>query len=191
MLYEITKEEWLLINELRNTLHYKNDYVIRDDYAEIILRKTNGKEKCRAKISISRIDKAKDIVWFASGTNYVTGRVNGDIVTLHRFLLDAKEDEIVDHINHDKFDNRDENIRICTRSQNAMNTKEPTTNKSGFKGVSKHRGKWRAYITINKKQIHLGMFDNYEDAVKARLVANKKYQGEFAYGKRVVNDEQC
>jgi len=179
----LSNDEIKQITEQRNTIKGKNDYVICNNHAEIILRDKKGKEKCRAKISLNKIDELKNINWFASGNNYVVGKHNGEEYALHRFILKAKTNELVDHINHDKFDCRDENIRICTRSQNMMNTIIPSTNTSGFKGVNmdKRTSKWRAYITINKKQINLGIFEKFEDAVKARLEANIKYQGEFAY----------
>lgn len=179
----LTQEEINHIMERRNSIHGKNQIVVYDNYAEIVLRDRQGREKNRTKISLCRIDELKDFNWYASGNDYVSGSVNGEIVALHRFILKAKQDELVDHINHDKFDNRDENIRICTQSENMMNTIIPNTNTSGFKGVSKHKrdNKWRAYITINKKQIHLGSFDTYEEAVEARKQANKKYQGIFSY----------
>lgn len=179
----LTQEEINSIKERRNSIFGKNQIVLHENYAEIILRDRQGKEKNRAKVSLCRVDELKNINWYASGSRYVSGNTKNGIVMLHRFILKAKKDEIVDHINHDTFDNRDENIRICTQSENMMNTIIPNTNKSGFKGVSKQKrdNKWRAYITINKKQIHLGSFDTYEEAVEARKKANEKYQGIFSY----------
>ena len=179
----LSQKEIQYIIEKRNTFHYANDYVLCDDYAEIILRNKKGKEKCRTKISLNHIDELKHINWYASGNSYVSGNIDGNTYTLHRYILKAKPYELVDHINHDRFDNRDNNIRICTRSENMMNTIMPYTNSSGFKGVNqdKRSGRWRAYITINKKQIHLGVFVTKEEAINARIEANKKYQGKFAY----------
>ena len=78
---------------------------------------------------------------------------------LHRFVLKAKKGENVDHINGNKLDNRKENLRKCTRSQNFANRKKYTNNTSGYKGVSKHGNKWQADIQINGKSKYLGIFE--------------------------------
>jgi hypothetical protein len=63
-----------------------------------------------------------------------------------------------------------------------MNRKIDSTNTSGYKGVAwRERDRvWRANITVDSKQIHLGHFKNKEDAIKARKEAEEKYFGEFA-----------
>jgi hypothetical protein len=81
----------------------------------------------------------------------------------------------IDHINGIRSDNRIENLRLVTRSENHKNTKRPKHNSSGFIGVSWHIGcnKWQAYIKINGKVRYLGMFDHLDDAVNARHLAEK------------------
>jgi len=86
----------------------------------------------------------------------------------------------IDHINGDKLDNRRENLRSATRSQNMMNSGKPKNNTSGHKGVSWHRNKWEARIIINGKKKHLGCFEDKEEAAKAYKEAAEKYFGEFA-----------
>ncbi len=77
--------------------------------------------------------------------------------------------EVTDHINHNKRDNRWENIRTCTHVQNMQNTKITARNTSGYKGVSWHKSskKWRACIRVNKKSIEIGYFDCKKEAAKA------------------------
>ena len=101
---------------------------------------------------------------------------------VHRDVVKAKKGESVDHINGNKLDNRKENLRICSHAQNMWNTKTPKTNKSGSKGVhwQEDRQKWVAQICYKNKTISLGRFNSFEDALKARLDAEKKYHGEFA-----------
>lgn len=91
--------------------------------------------------------------------------------------IDHKDGEL------SRKDNRKSNLRIATRSQNQMNKGKQKNNKSGVVGVGWHKtsGKWAAYIAVDNKQIHLGLFDNFEDAVKARKEAEDKYFGEFSY----------
>ena len=64
-----------------------------------------------------------------------------------------------------------------------MNRKITNRNTSGVVGVvwDKNKKKWEAIIRINKKQIHLGLFDNFEDAVSTRKQAEEKYFGEYSY----------
>ena len=88
----------------------------------------------------------------------------------------------IDHINGNGLDNKIENLRQVSRSQNMMNQKINVLNTSGAKGVhfSKNHKKWLAYIKIDQKRIHVGSFDNLFSAAIARKEAEQKYFGEFA-----------
>lgn len=88
---------------------------------------------------------------------------------------------MIDHVNGDPSDNRLCNLREATKSQNMMNVGKIKSNTSGVRGVgwSKISQKWRAYICVNKRNIHLGLFDDIEDAKAARFKAVIKYHGEF------------
>lgn len=90
--------------------------------------------------------------------------------------------DMIDHINGDPADNRMENLREASRSQNMMNMALPPSNTSGIKGVSyiKSSGKWEAYIGIDRRKIALGIFQNKDDAALARRAAEAKHFGEFA-----------
>lgn len=81
----------------------------------------------------------------------------------------------IDHINHDATDNRWKNLREATNQQNMKNKSISSYNKSGLTGVvwRDKRKKWSSQITVNYKQIHLGMFDNFLDAACARKCAEK------------------
>ena len=106
------------------------------------------------------------------------------VVYMHRVVAGCKKGLEVDHINHNKLDNRAENLRVCTSSQNKRNIK-PYTQKqhSKYKGVSlnKRINKWRAYIKINRKQISLGMYFCEIEAAKAYDKKAKELFGEHAY----------
>lgn len=87
----------------------------------------------------------------------------------------------IDHISGDKSDNSKENLRIASVQENARNQKKRTDNTSGYKGVAKSgKEKFRAYITIDKKQRWLGSFDSSEAAHAAYCKASKEEFGEFA-----------
>jgi len=89
---------------------------------------------------------------------------------------------IVEHKNLIRTDDRWDNYRLATRSENYANKRAYKNNKSGFKGVSffKSRGKWIAQIQVNKKKINLGYYATPEQAHVAYVAAATKYFGEFA-----------
>lgn len=83
----------------------------------------------------------------------------------------------LDHINHDRTDNKIINLRTANKSINGRNQSMRCTNKSGVMGVNWHKmaNKWRAFIRNDGKNIHLGTFDKFNDAVIARKKAEYKY----------------
>ena len=88
----------------------------------------------------------------------------------------------IDHINRIKTDNRISNLREATDSQNAQNHISPqSNNKSGFRGVSPYKGKWKASITKDGKQIYLGLFDGKLDAASAYIVAKQNVHEFFHF----------
>lgn len=105
-------------------------------------------------------------------------------ISMHRLIMSIEDKETeVDHINHNKLDNRKSNLRPCKNSENGKNKKIMNTNISGEIGVSYKASlnKWQASITSDCKRIYLGVYSDFDDAVKARKEAEKKYFGEFAY----------
>lgn len=107
---------------------------------------------------------------------------------MHRQLLNAPEGVLVDHINRNGLDNRLENLRLCDKSENAMNSEkilETIKGKSSsiYKGVywAKDRNKWRATIRVSGKNIHIGSFDNEIEAAKAYNDYAIKHFEEFAF----------
>ncbi len=103
---------------------------------------------------------------------------------LHHLILPKKKGFEVDHINRDVMDNRRENLRYVTSSQNGMNRGMMKSNTSGYRGVTwdKKTEKWRARIGLNGKQIWLGYFDDIEEAAtaykKKALELFEQYLGE-------------
>ena len=95
-------------------------------------------------------------------------------------------DFTIDHINGDSCDNRIVNLRKSNALDNMRNRKLQSNNKSGALGVCWYKAsrKWKAYIKNNKKNIHLGYFDNLDDAIAARKEAEAKYGFHPNHGRR-------
>ena len=123
----------------------------------------------------------KDYTWCMEGTGYAMSRTGGKPVKMHRIILGIKDKNVhVDHINGNKLDNRLSNLRLCSKHQNEFNSKIKSTNTTGYKGVSPYKGKYRAVITLNGKQKHLGIFKTKEQAAHIYNEYAKIYFGEFA-----------
>ncbi len=123
-----------------------------------------------------------------TNSTYIVANCNNTKIYLHRLIFDdLQKDEMVDHINHNPRDNRRDNLRIVTNSQNQMNRDKPITNTSGVRGVYWHKNKqmWQANIQIDNKLLYLGIFDSKQDAIKARKDAEKKYFNEYNYYKNI------
>jgi hypothetical protein len=88
----------------------------------------------------------------------------------------------VDHEDRDRGNNKWNNLRLGTQSQNMANAGKRSNNKSGHKGVHWHKqnNKWAVQIGMNSKRFHVGVFDDLEEAVSAYAEAARQRYGEFA-----------
>ena len=100
---------------------------------------------------------------------------------LHHLVMGNADGMEVDHINLDRLDNRRENLRIVTHQQNQCNQPLQKNNTSGAAGVSFYspRGKFRARIKASQRDIHLGYYQTFEEAVQARNVGMECMFGEY------------
>lgn len=98
-----------------------------------------------------------------------------------KIMTGEDAEDFVDHRNGDHSDDRWDNLRKATPSQNQFNRKTQTNNTSGMTGVGKDfRGNgWDAYITVNKKRVYVARHVSYEEAVTARINAEKEYYGSY------------
>jgi hypothetical protein len=98
-------------------------------------------------------------------------------VLMHTFITGWG---FVDHRNGDGLDNRRSNLRPADNAKNQMNQAMRSNNTSGFKGVSRHRLKWRAEITLGGTRIGLGSFATPQEAARAYDAAAVELFGEYA-----------
>lgn len=136
-----------------------------------------------ALVDVEDYDELSKYKWYAYRDvhTYYAGRnvKNACQVRMHRQITHCPEGLEVDHINRNGLDNRKENLRICTRSQNCCNFVRKR-NVSGCRGVVPHGpGKWQVFITKNKASLTLGTFDTFEEAVRVRKDAELKFHGDF------------
>lgn len=174
-------------SELGKSQKKFNTYIDKGDYYDVLTDKGNH-------FFIDKEDKEKvDMYyWEFNSQGHVVHRLHpsGKFLLLHRIIMGAKDGEIVDHKTHPDYpnpivDNRKSNLRITTPLNNSRNKCKTKANTSGVTGVSwcKRSQKWCAQIGVNRKTIHLGYFDNLEDAAQARKEAEEKYFKEFQYSK--------
>ena len=110
---------------------------------------------------------------------YENGKPVG-FIRMHHLILPFKNGYMIDHINGDGLDNRRENLRLVTKSQNMINSGARKNNTTGYKGVYRMRDKWRVSISRDRKQHHIGCFKDKLEAIKAYNEAAKTYHGEYA-----------
>jgi hypothetical protein len=127
-------------------------------------------------------------LWFAQWNsctksfyaNRNTRGPNRRMVSMHRELLGCGPGELGDHCDGNTLDNRRQNIRRCTRPQNAFNRRIRCDNQAGYKGVYPVRNKWRAAIEHPGGREHLGYFRDPREAARAYDAAAKRLFGSFA-----------
>ena len=117
--------------------------------------------------------------WLSNG--YTRIAVNGKEFAAHRlawlYQFGTLPNDSIDHINHERSDNRISNLRECTTSDNAKNMSMHKSNSSGVTGVSwdKKTKAWKACIHANGRKINLGTYESMPDAEYARMNAEKMY----------------
>ena len=161
-------------SEKKSCYHKKTPFVVFDTFAVCF---ASGGECFLVDIDVA--NKIHTHKWCLSH-GYPASRVNGELIRLHDFVLAYNgcmkpEKYYVDHINQDKRDNRRCNLRYVSPTESSLNMPLKSDNKSGFTGVHRTKdGTFRAYITINHKQLNLGYYKTIEEAVNARREAENR-----------------
>lgn len=173
-----------------------NKYIISDNHAEMIIEsKVHGIIK--VKIDKEDLEKCSKLTWHYAknkDSKYIQSRIKGKMVKLHRYIMDINDSNlVVDHINRNPLDNRKSNLRICSYKENSFNKSIRADNTSGITGVSFHKinKKWRAKIKYNNITIHLGYFEDMNEALVNRRIAEEMLFGEYSPNEKLnnVNEE--
>lgn len=136
------------------------------------------------KITSTNSHAGNAIGWDVGG-GYLNAMVDGVTYKLHELIWlwhGRQTAPEIDHINRNPSDNRIENLREATRSQNMYNRRKPKTNTSGAKNVvwKKDKQMWCVRVGIEKKRLHIGYFKDFELAELVAAEARDKYHGSFA-----------
>jgi len=136
--------------------------------------------------------KIDDVVGSVNSGGYLQVKIDGKLYQLHRlawlYEYGKFPESKIDHDNHNKEDNRIDNLKAKSQLENCQNMSLSKKNTSGVCGVTyrKDTNKWVAQIRANKEYKFLGIFEDKEDAIKARKEAEIKYGFHANHGKREV-----
>ena len=128
-------------------------------------------------------DKIKKYTW-SECPAYHYAKTSANNLVMHRLIMNAQPQQEVDHINHNRMDNRKNNLRIVTHKQNNQNR-----NLSKNYSYRKDKNKWKAYIKIDGKQIFLGYYNTEYEAHCVAWENRKKYFKEYAWDWNLSCDE--
>lgn len=157
----------------KNRIEIKTENLIQPIHYKLIPLGNN----VFAKVDNEDFERVCNINWCLSNKSYAINDKHG---RMHRFIMNAPKSMFVDHINHDKLDNRKSNLRLCTKAQNEMNKKKRDGKyTSKFKGV--HFDTYTNMWFCKVANIYSKKFKTEEEAAKEYDKKAKELFGEFAY----------
>jgi hypothetical protein len=159
--YNKKKEEILTIN-----LQKKVGTEITRNQDQIAIITTNKNEEIL--IDDDQYFDLRKYTWSISSGRYAQANIMGKMTNMHRYLLNAPIDIMVDHINHNRLDNRIYNLRLVSDTINSHNITKRTGTSSKYIGVYKRGNKFIAEIKKDGISYNLGVFDTQEKAAETR-----------------------
>ena len=166
-------ENTKLLNKKYNTYNLEGQYGIGYDY--------NNKEFY---FDLEDYSLIKDYYWHVNSRGYVVSSIKRKTVNLHRKIMSAVKNDIIDHINRITYDNRKNNLRFSNINMNGINrVGYGKLSKFGLKGIlwDKKHNFWIGRMLYNKKYIFNKTFKKLEDAIATKINFEKEYFGEYRY----------
>ena len=155
---------------------------ITQDYVKQLFEYRDGVLYWKVSVGRAKVGKKAGNL---SGNGYFALGLNKKYYLIHRivFLMHhGNLPKFIDHVDGNPLNNKIENLRSATFSQNQQNKKLSEKNTSGVKGVSWHKStnKWEVQFSVNKKHKYFGLYDDLELAELVAQEARNKYHGAFA-----------
>jgi hypothetical protein len=177
--------------------HKRNYYKDCGDY---VIGYTRA-EQYEFYIDKKHYDLIKEYCWHKHKDGYLRTSIGkkengGNIYKLmHVMIMEAEgvvysKNEEIDHINGKPNDNRVNNMRIVSHTNNMKNHKLMRNNTSGYSGVcySERENAWKAYIYTDNRRIHIGTFNSKQSAINARKRYENKYHKEYKRAKEYIHN---
>ena len=157
--------------------------IITQDYVKQLFEYRDG--NLYWKNSPARNVRPGSIAGYMQSEGYRSVKINNKQFKAHRIIFlmfYGWLPEKVDHKDGDTLNNKIENLRFATSSENSFNAKKRADNKSGVKGVywNKECKRWAVQISINNKHKYFGLYKDLELADLVAQEARDKYHGAFA-----------
>lgn len=128
--------------------------------------------------------------YFINGVVWAHIKYGKGGVALHRHLMNPEPWQVVDHIDGNRLNNCQSNLRCVSIQQNRQNSHLDRDNRSGFKGIYTDKGRWSAKITVQGRRIYLGRYKTQEEAARAYDRGARKHFGAFARLNFPIGGEQ-
>lgn len=171
------------LDNIPRTVNDLNDYTTDGITATFNIYSQTGRKISEFIIDFEDLEKVKYHKWRLGHNHVLTGSAD-KVRDLSYIVLgiEPNKDIVVDHIDGNPFNNRKNNLRICSQKENILNKSFMSTNTSGFIGVSykKDRNYYDPEIRFQSKRCHLGACKSLEDAVYKRYYAERLLFKEFA-----------
>lgn len=171
---------------LRRRRRYPNSTITlnQDGTAKVQLYGVYSQHYCV--VDATDIPIIKEFRWYGMKRGevfYAYSKISSHKILMHRLVIHANNNQIVDHIDHNGLNNRRTNLRICSQQENTFNSRSSKNSSSRFVGVSyiKQDKKWISYLKKDGKIVHRQRHATELEAAQARDEAAKIFFGKFAH----------
>ena len=183
-LQELVKlKEKLEAIKIQEMIDHNNQEILRNEQNIAVIPMYNRKKEVTyTMVSDDKWHEVMKYKWSLTTAKYAQSVIDGDHIRLHRFILNAADDVLIDHINNNKLDNRTENLRISNSGNNSHNRKKNPNASSKYYGVSfeKKSQNWKSEIRKDNKRYNIGNFKTEQEAAIAYNKKATELYGEFA-----------